>query len=159
MSYDLFAHTFSIKEYKKDPPQLIDFIENERPKEKLEFVSPNRKHVLKWIGSDLCLISDNTSIKKVIFKKDPSKFGNDITITESSWSPDSKYFVVSMMKSGFWKEVFWGINEILSEKAKNRIKSKDTIYIVKRDTLKWKAITDGAYPFWFKHFPVKFTQH
>jgi hypothetical protein len=156
MSYDIFAHNFSIKDYKGNLLKVEDFIVNERPKEKMEFISPDKKHILKWIDSELFLISYQDSQKRLIFQKDPSKFGSDISISELAWSSDSEYFVVSMMKSGLWKEVFWGIDEILSEKLKKRSKSKEKIYIVKRDNLKWKEITDGSFPFWFKKFPLSF---
>ena len=175
VSYDIESRKLEIIEEISDA-KLFDqrnaFEKEYRTKFKTKVYSPNKIFYLFWDilyapysdytrntwRAKLFLCNENNSTKEIIFFNKGRDFQKTVKTTDFPWSPDSKSFAITYTKGGFYREIIWEI----AEKIRNwsgKTKSRSTIYIVDAETLKWRKLTNGSSPFWFRDIPRVFRKN
>ncbi|MDD5168315.1 MAG: hypothetical protein PHN75_05820 [Syntrophales bacterium] len=183
LTYHLDSGTFSIQTYRDNNPIVFDFLAARGPsaRSRCEFLAPDEKYKLKWdvpdnmetygepcgeeyirykhfysikamIYYDIVLVSNNNSAGRLVFKNNKGDdFGSFVyPITEFPWAPDSKHFVLEKFIGGFWRSF---LLDVLSIENKKR-----GIYVIDRETLKWRFVTYGNSPYWFAKLPLEFIE-
>lgn len=164
-----------IKDFKDTRIDLFEFVKRVYPRKVADYevASPDRKFILKWLpiqseydgrqlktippsslGFNLFILNIDSTENRSVFKRDPDfKFRTQIRITQNAWAPDSQSFVISQFDYSFWKDVWRSL-------APNP-EIEDTnwkVFVVDRNTLKWKFIAYGRDPVWLDKLPEKLVE-
>lgn len=184
LTYRLDTGTFAVEAYSDHAPVLLDFLaaRNSSARSSCTFPSPDGKYALQWDAPpdvrnygepcgekivkykghytgyantyyDIFIASSNGDAKKVVFENNKGDdFGSSIyPITEFPWSPDGKYIVVEKLFGGLFRLIFF---QTFFPREDRRF----GIYVVDRETLKWKFLAYGKLPYWFAKLPLMFVE-